>query len=52
VHEAGIPDDDPRVQAADQVFELLFDNEDASVRCREAGALRVGDPDALAARLD
>lgn len=51
VREAGIPDDDPRVQAAEQVFELLFDNEDASVCYRDAGALRVGDPDALAARL-
>jgi hypothetical protein len=51
VGEAGIPDDDPRVQAAEQVFELLFDNEDVSVWYREAGALRVADPGALAARL-
>lgn len=51
VREAGIPDDDSRVQAAEQVFELLFDNEDVSVWYREAGALRVADPGTLAARL-
>jgi hypothetical protein len=51
VREAGIPDDDPRVQAAEQVLELLFENDDVSVCYREAGAIRAGDPGALAARV-
>jgi hypothetical protein len=50
--EAGIPDDDPRVGAAEQVVELLLDDAQVEIMYREAGAARISDPDVLAATLD
>lgn len=51
IKEAGLDEDDPRVEAAEQLFELLFDNEEVSVWYRRGGALRVSEPAGLAAGL-
>lgn len=51
MREAGISDDDTRVEAAEQVIELLLDEQEVSVCYRDAGAIRVRDPVRLAARL-
>jgi hypothetical protein len=47
VYEAGIPDDDARVDAAEQIMELLLDYTQVAIMYREAGAARICDPDVL-----
>lgn len=51
IEQAGLDEDDPRVDAAEQIFKLLFDNEEVSVWYNRGGALRVTVPEGLAAQL-
>lgn len=50
IQQAGLPLDDPREDAAECVFEMLFDAR-VSMGFRESGAIHIKDSAALAARL-
>ena len=51
LYEAGISEDDGRLDAAERVVELLFDEQEVTVLYKGAGAIRVGDPAGLAVQL-
>jgi|HubBroStandDraft_6_1064221.scaffolds.fasta_scaffold66290_2 hypothetical protein len=51
LYEAGISGDDGRQDAAERVIELLFDEDEVSIMCKEAGAVRISDAAGLAFRL-
>ncbi|WKK14803.1 MULTISPECIES: hypothetical protein [Rhodococcus] len=51
IHAAGPDWDDPKIDAAERVLDLVYDDDNAVVGYREGGAIRMKDPARLAAAL-
>lgn len=51
IYAAGPYEDDPKIDAAERVLELVFDDDNAVVGYREGGSIRIKDPARLASDL-